>query len=208
MPLHTCLFSPERITQSALAEQCLTLYLICARRRRLRVNYVKMKGLFNLVRLSYKSRIWQRFEILLLIRVYWFCIPVSAKANMFSSWFIPFSSWTLWWVVKHRTSEKYITNMASFSNKKFKRNLNESDSSDNETEAPFPRFIIIESNSAPITNLSPFIIEKVMSTNLTWMAVKEFKKSNSARRGRKEETRWFSTQNDKVSQYQCQNVPS
>ena len=50
--------------------------------------------------------------------------------------------------------------MASFSNKKIQRNLNESDSSDNETEAPFPRFIIIESNSAPITNLSAFIIEK------------------------------------------------
>ena len=37
---------------------------------------------------------------------------------------------------------KNITDMASFSNKKFKRNLNELDSSDNETEAPFPRFII------------------------------------------------------------------
>ena len=55
--------------------------------------------------------------------------------------------------------------MTSFSNKKFKRNLNESDSSDNETEASFPRFIIFESNSSPITNLSPFIIEKVISTN-------------------------------------------
>ena len=49
--------------------------------------------------------------------------------------------------------------MASFSNKKFKHNLNESDSSDKETEAPSPRFIIIECNSAPITNLSPFLIE-------------------------------------------------
>ena len=57
---------------------------------------------------------------------------------------------------------------------KFKRNLNESDSSDNETEAPFPRFIKIESNSALITNLSPFIIEKTISTNLTPIIVKIF----------------------------------
>ena len=64
--------------------------------------------------------------------------------------------------------------MASFSNKIFKRNLNESDSSDNETDAPFPRFIIIESDSALITNLSLFIIEKVISTNLTPITVKSF----------------------------------
>ena len=42
-------------------------------------------------------------------------------------------------------------------------------------QAPFPRFIIIESNRAPITNLSPFIIEKVISTNLTPIIVKKFK---------------------------------
>ena len=77
--------------------------------------------------------------------------------------------------MEHRTSEKYITDMASFSNKKFKCNLNESDSTDNETEAPFPRFIIIESNSAPITNLSPFIIEKLILTNLMSITVKNLK---------------------------------
>ena len=49
------------------------------------------------------------------------------------------------------------------------------DSSNNETEAPFPKFIVIESNSAPITNLSPFIIEKVILTNLTPITVKKFK---------------------------------
>ena len=65
--------------------------------------------------------------------------------------------------------------MASFSNKKFKRNLNKFDSSDNETEAPFPRFIIIESNSALIINLSPFIIEKVISTNFTPITIKKLK---------------------------------
>ena len=78
--------------------------------------------------------------------------------------------------------------MASFSNKKFKCNLNKSDSSDNETDAPFPRFIINESNSALITNLSPFIIEKVISTNLTPITVKKIKKSDSACQGGKEET--------------------
>ena len=101
--------------------------------------------------------------------------PISAKANRFPPWFILFSSWTPWWVVEHRTSEKYITDMASFSNKIFKCNLNESYSSDNETEAPFPRFIIIESNRALITNLSPVIIEKVISTNLTPITVKKLK---------------------------------
>ena len=37
------------------------------------------------------------------------------------------------------------------------------------------RFIIIESNSALITNLSPFVIEKVISTNLTPITVKKLK---------------------------------
>ena len=65
--------------------------------------------------------------------------------------------------------------MASFSNKTFKPNLNESDSLDNETEAPFSTFIIIESNSAPITNLSHIIIEKVISTNIKPITVKKLK---------------------------------
>ena len=64
--------------------------------------------------------------------------------------------------MEHRTSEKYITDMAFFSNKKFKRNLNETDSSDNETEEHFP-------------NLSPFIIKKVISTNITSITVKKLK---------------------------------
>ena len=68
-------------------------------------------------------------------------------------------------MAEHRISEKYITDMASFSNKTFKRNLNELDNSDKETEAPFPRFIIIEFNSAPIINLSPLIIKKKTNIN-------------------------------------------
>ena len=87
-------------------------------------------------------------------------------------------------MVEHRTSEKYNRN-GFFSNKKFERNSNESDSSDNETETPFPRFIIIESNSALITNLSLFMIEKVISTNLTPITDK---KLNSACQGGKKET--------------------
>ena len=156
----TNLFSPEYIIPSALVEQCPALYVIYARRRGLRVNCIKRKGLLTLLDGVIKTEFGRGSKSLLLIRVYWYCIPISTKANM-----------------------------ASFSNKKFKRNLNELDSSDNETEVPFPRLIIIESNSAPITNLSPFIIEKVISTNLTPISVKKMKKSNSACRGRKEETR-------------------
>ena len=52
----TRLFSTECIIQSALVEQCPTLYLIRARRWGLRVNWVKRKGHFNSVRLSYKNK--------------------------------------------------------------------------------------------------------------------------------------------------------
>ena len=38
-----------------------------------------------------------------------------------------------------------------------------------------PRFIIIESNNVSITKLSTFIIEKVISTNLTPITVKKLK---------------------------------
>ena len=102
---------------------------------------------------------------------------------------------------------KNITDMASFSNKKFKRNLNESDSSDNETEAPFPRFIIIESNSVPITNLSPFVIEKVISINLTTITAKKLKNESLLVEVEKRKHADFLLKNDKVSQYQCQNLP-
>ena len=99
--------------------------------------------------------------------------------NRFSPWFIPFSGWTPWWVVEHITSERQITKYGILSPKKLKRNLNELDYSDNETEAPFHRLIIIESNSAPITNLSSFMIEKVMPTNLTPIIVKKSKENEA-----------------------------
>ena len=59
-------------------------------------------------------------------------------------------------------------------NKKLKRNLRETDSED-EVESPFLRFISIESKSSPITSLSPFIIEKVISINVTPKSVKKLK---------------------------------
>ena len=66
--------------------------------------------------------------------------------------------------------------MASLTNKKFKRNYVESDSSsDNEADSTFPRFRIIESSSLPIIDLSPFIIEKVISGNLTPTPAKKLK---------------------------------
>ena len=40
---------------------------------------------------------------------------------------------------------------------------------------PFPRFIVIESTETPMTQLSPFIIEKVISSNLTQINVKKLK---------------------------------
>ena len=54
---HVCLFSPECIIQSALAEKCPIYYLIGARRRGLRVSCVERKGIFDPVKLlSYKNQ--------------------------------------------------------------------------------------------------------------------------------------------------------
>ena len=111
---HVCLFSPERIIQSVLTEQCPTLYLKGARGLGMRVICVKRKGLFNPVRLSFKTKIW--FKILFLIRVNWYWIPVSAKANGFPPWFIPYFTSIPWLVAEHRTHEKYKTDMVSFTN--------------------------------------------------------------------------------------------
>ena len=52
--------------------------------------------------------------------------------------------------------------------------MRETDSED-EVESPFPRFITIESKSSPITSLSLFIIEKVISSNITPKSVKKLK---------------------------------
>ena len=68
----------------------------------------------------------------------------------------------------------------AFSDTKFKRILSELDSFlDEEVELSFPRFIVIESTSSLITNLSPFMIEKVISSNLTPISVKKINKNET-----------------------------
>ena len=47
--------------------------------------------------------------------------------------------------------------------------------SDYKGVASFHRFIIIESTETPITNLSPFLIEKLISSNMTPINVKKLK---------------------------------
>ena len=71
------------------------------------------------------------------------------------------------WIFQHKNPKQLVQI------KKLKRNLRETDS-ENEVESPFPRFITIESKSSPITSLSPFIIEKVISSNITPKSVKKF----------------------------------
>ena len=63
-------------------------------------------------------------------------------------------------------------------NKKLKRNLRETDSED-EVESPFLRFITIESKSSPIVSLSPFINEKVISSNIILKSVKKILKNDT-----------------------------
>ena len=76
--------------------------------------------------------------------------------------------------MEHRTSEQQLPIMAFSSSKKLKRTLTETES-DYEGVASFPRFIIIESTETPITNFSPFLIEKVISSNMTPVHVKKLK---------------------------------
>ena len=64
--------------------------------------------------------------------------------------------------------------MAFDSSKKLKRTLTKTES-DYEGVASFPRFMIIESTETPITNLSPFLIEKVISSYMTPVNVKKQK---------------------------------
>ena len=64
--------------------------------------------------------------------------------------------------------------MAFSSSKKLKLSLTETES-DYKDVASFPRFIIIESTEMPITNLFPFLIEKVISSNMTPVHVKKLK---------------------------------
>ena len=95
---------------------------------------------------------------------------------MLPPWFIPNTSWTPWWVVERRASEKYTAYMAS-SNKKSKRNLSKSDS-ENEA-ADFPRFNVIESlEEVCLAKFFPFLIEKVISTRASPKTVKKTRNGN------------------------------
>ena len=95
------------------------------------------------------------------------CVP--------SPWLIPNTSWTPWWVVEHRTNGKYIPIMAS-SLKKSKRYLSHSCS---ETERDFPRFVIIESlQDIKLDQLSPFLIEKTISSRSNPKNVKKRRNGN------------------------------
>ena len=89
-------------------------YLLGVRRWWLRVNCIERIGIWPLLR----TWNWQRLKNLSSTRVYWSCIPVSTKANGFPPWFIPNTSWILWWVVERRASEKYIAHMVSSNKKK------------------------------------------------------------------------------------------
>ena len=100
--------------------------------------------------------------------------PPSQPGRMGSPWFIPNTSWTPRWVVEHRTNEKHTPIMASF--KRSKRYLSDFDS---ETEDDFPRFIIIESlQDTKLDQLSPFLIEKIISSRSNSKTVKELRTGN------------------------------
>ena len=82
---------------------------------------------------------------------------------------------TPWWVVKHRTNEKYTQIMAS-SFKKSKRYLSDSNL---ETGSDFPRFIIIDSlQDIKLDQLSPFLIEKIISSRSNPKTVKKLRTGN------------------------------
>ena len=116
---------------------------------------------------------WQWLGSLPSTRVYWLCIPVSTKVNGLPPWFIPNTSWTRWWVVERRASERYTAS----SNKKSKQNLFESDS-ENEA-ANFPRFVVIESlEEVYLAKFWPFLIEKVISTRASPKTVKKTRNHN------------------------------
>ena len=68
--------------------------------------------------------------------------------------------------------------MGFSSSKNFKHTLTETEL-DYEGVASFPRFIINEYIETPMTNLSPFLIEKVISSNMTPVHVKRLKNQSA-----------------------------
>ena len=153
-------------------QQVPNLYQWGARRRWLRVNCVERIGIWPVLR----TWNWQPLGTLPSTRVYWSRISISTKANGIPSGFILNTSWTRWWVMERRASEKYAAHMAS-SNKKSKRNLSESDS-ENEA-ADFPKFIVIEPlKEVCLAKFLPFLIEKVISTRASPKTVKKTRNGN------------------------------
>ena len=101
--------------------------------------------------------------------------PRLSQGEWVSPWLIPNTSWTPRWVGEHRTNEKHTPIMAS-SFKKSKRYLSDSSS---ETEGDFPRFIIIESlQDTQLDQLSPFLIEKIISSRSNPKTVKKLRIGN------------------------------
>ena len=72
--------------------------------------------------------------------------------------------------------------MASSLKKKKKRNLSESSSeSDDEETTRFPRFIVLEAqDDSPLATVSPFIIEKIISSNLQPKTVKKNRETETS----------------------------
>ena len=81
-----------------------------------------------------------------------------------------------WWSMGPMKNIQHST--SSF--KKTKRNLSESSSeSDDEEITRFPRFIVLEAqDNSPLATLSPFIIEKIISSNLQPKTVKKLRNGN------------------------------
>ena len=89
-------------------------YLLGARRWWLRVNYIERRGIWPVLRIWN----WQRLKNLLSAWIYWLCIPISTKVNGFLPCYITNTSWTPWWVMEHRASEKYTAFMTASNKKK------------------------------------------------------------------------------------------
>ena len=84
--------------------------------------------------------------------------------------------------------------------KKTKRNLSGSSSESDEEITKFSRFIVLETqDDSPLATLSPFLIEKIISSILQPKTVKKLKKRKPHSRGRKKKQQ-------KVIAYTHQNL--
>ena len=97
--------------------------------------------------------------------------------------------------------------MVFSSSKKLKRSRTETES-DYEGMASFPRFIITESTETPITNLSPFLIEKELSSNMTSIHVKRLKNQTQLVEVAKKKNADFLLKITKFHTINVKNLPS